>query len=55
MGWTEVEARKEILKIGDTLEQIYTSADEFNLNTGKAAVQLARDRIQAAVQMEGKS
>jgi leucine dehydrogenase len=55
MGWTEVEARKEILKIGDTLEQIFTSADEFNLNTGKAAVQLARDRIQAAGQMEGKS
>lgn len=48
MGWTEHEARQEILMFGDTLTQIYATADELGINTGAAAEQLARDRIQAA-------
>jgi leucine dehydrogenase len=46
MGWTEKQAHEEILKIGGTLTQIYTAADEKDLNTSDAAVKLARDRIQ---------
>lgn len=52
MGWTGEKAREEILKIGNTLTRIYATADELGLNTGKAAEQLARDRIQAAGQSE---
>lgn len=50
MGWSEQRARAEILKIGDTLKQIYTTAEELDLNAEKAAEQLARDRIQRASQ-----
>jgi len=37
MGWAENMAREEILKIGDTLRQIYSTVDELGLNTGSAA------------------
>jgi leucine dehydrogenase len=48
MGWTENKAREEILKIGDTLTQIYATADELGLNTGNAAEQVAKERIDSA-------
>jgi leucine dehydrogenase len=47
MGWTEDEARREIQKIGETLTRIYSSADEHGIDTGKAAEQLAKERIQS--------
>jgi leucine dehydrogenase len=52
MGWTEKQARKEIEKIGDTLAQIYATTDELGINTGAAAVQLAKDRILKASHSE---
>ena len=48
MGWTEPEARKQIEKIGDTLNQIFITAEDTGLNSAKAAVQLAQDRIREA-------
>jgi hypothetical protein len=48
MGWSEHEARQEIHMFGDTLCQIYATADELGINTARAAEQLAKDRIQAA-------
>jgi leucine dehydrogenase len=52
MGWTEKQARKEIEKIGATLAQIYATADELGINTGAAAVQMAKDRILKASHSE---
>lgn len=48
MGWSEHEARQEIHTFGDTLCQIYATADELGINTARAAEQLAKDRIQTA-------
>ena len=53
MGWTEQQAREEILKIGDTLSKIYTTAEGMGLSTRKAAEQLAKQKIQAASEPGG--
>jgi leucine dehydrogenase len=48
MGWSDQEARQDILMFGDSLQQIYSTADELGINTAQAAEKLASERIQAA-------
>jgi leucine dehydrogenase len=48
MGWTLEQARNEILGFGDTLREIYATADELEIDTEQAAEELARRRILAA-------
>ncbi len=48
LGWTPEQMAARLAGIGDTLLQVYDAADREGISTDRAAVRLARSRIDAA-------
>ncbi len=48
MGWSVEQAKERVRQIGDTLREVYAASEARGISTAKAAIQLAKERVERA-------